>query len=64
MIRIILLIIIAIGVTAIFDARRIAEKYFSSSDINKQVLLLKAVGFLVSGLCDLCNNFNIFIIIY
>ena len=48
MIKIILLIIIAIGVTAIFDARRIAEKYFSTQDINKQVLLLKAVGFLVS----------------
>ncbi len=57
MIRIILLIIIAIGVTAIFDARRIAEKYFSSSDINKQVLLLKAVGFLVSAICAIILTF-------
>ena len=57
MIRIILLIIIAIGVTAIFDARRIAEKYFSSSDINKQVLLLKAVGFLVSEICAIILTF-------
>ena len=48
MIKIILLIIIAIGVTAIFDARKIAEKYFSTQDINRQALLLKAVGFLVS----------------
>lgn len=48
MIKIILLVIIAIGVTAIFDARKIAEKYFSTQDINRQALLLKAVGFLVS----------------
>ncbi len=48
MIKIILLVIIAIGVKTIFDARSIAEKYFSTQDINKQVLLLKAVGFLVS----------------
>ena len=57
MIKIILLIIIAIGVTAIFDARRIAEKYFSTQDINKQVLLLKAVGFLVSVLSTIILSF-------
>ena len=57
MIRIILLIIIAIGVTAIFDARRIAEKYFSTQDINKQVLLLKAVGFLVSVVSAIILSF-------
>ena len=57
MIKIILLIIIAIGVTAVFDARRIAEKYFSSSDIKKQVLLLKAVGFLVSIICPIVLTF-------
>lgn len=57
MIKIMLLIIIAIGVTAIFDARRIAEKYFSSSDINKQALLLKAVGFLVSVVSAIILSF-------
>lgn len=57
MIKIILLIIIAIGVTAIFDARRIAEKYFSTQDINKQVLLLKAVGFLVSVVSTIILSF-------
>ncbi len=57
MIKIILLIIIAIGVTAIFDARRIAEKYFSTQDINKQVLLLKAVGFLVSVVSAIILSF-------
>lgn len=59
MIKIILLIIIAIGVTAIFDARRIAEKYFSTQDINKQALLLKAVGFLVSTICAIILTFLI-----
>ena len=57
MIKIILLIIIAIGVTAIFDARKIAEKYFSTQDINKQVLLLKAVGFLVSVVSAIILSF-------
>ena len=57
MIKIILLIIIAIGVTAIFDVRRIAEKYFSTQDINKQALLLKAVGFLVSVICAIILTF-------
>ncbi len=57
MIKIILLIIIAIGVTAIFDARKIAEKYFSTQDINKQALLLKAVGFLVSVVSAIILSF-------
>ncbi len=57
MIKIILLIIIAISVTAIFDARRIAEKYFSTADINKQVLLLKIAGFLVAVICAIILSF-------
>lgn len=57
MIKIILLIIIAIGVTAIFDSRKIAEKYFSTQDINRQALLLKAVGFLVSSICAIIYSF-------
>ena len=57
MIKIILLIIIAIGVTAIFDARKIAEKYFSTQDINRQALLLKAVGFLVSAISAIIYSF-------
>ena len=57
MIKIILLIIIAIGVTAIFDARKIAEKYFSTQDINRQALLLKAVGFLLSSIGAIIYSF-------
>ena len=57
MIKLILLIIIAISVIAIFDARRIAQKYFSTSDINKQVLLLKIIGFLVAITCAIIFSF-------
>ena len=57
MIKIILLVIIAIGVKTIFDARKIAEKYFSTQDINRQALLLKAVGFLVSAISAIIYSF-------
>lgn len=57
MIKIILLVIIAIGVKTIFDARKIAEKYFSTQDINRQALLLKAVGFLVSSISAIIYSF-------
>lgn len=48
MIKIILLIIIAICVTVIYDTRKIAEKYFSSTINNKQIKLLKIVGFVIA----------------
>ena len=57
MIKIILLIVIAIGVKTIFDARKIAEKYFSTQDINRQALLLKAVGFLVAIVSAIIYSF-------
>lgn len=57
MIKIILIIIIAISVTVIYDARKIAKKYFSSSDINRQVLLLKVVGFLVAVISAIALSF-------
>ncbi len=57
MIKIILLIVIAIGVKTIFDARKIAEKYFSTQDINRQALLLKAVGFLLSSISAIIYSF-------
>ena len=57
MIKIILLILIAIGVIAIYDARKIAEKYFSTQDINRQALLLKVVGFLLSSISAIIYSF-------
>ena len=59
MIEIILLIIIAVGVKMIYDARSIVEKYFSNSDENKQIRLLKGVGFLVSIVCAIILYFLI-----
>ncbi len=51
MIKIILLIIIAICVTVIYDARRIGERYFSSSMKNKQINMLKIFGFIIGIIC-------------
>ncbi|MBR3324616.1 MAG: hypothetical protein IKG14_01015 [Clostridia bacterium] len=45
--KLVLWIIIAIGITAIFDARQISTKYFPSKDINLIVKVMKAMGFLV-----------------
>lgn len=51
MAKIILLILIAISVITIYDARKICEKYFSSSMKNRQVKLLKITGFAVAIIC-------------
>ncbi len=59
MIEIILLTIIAISVKVIYDARSITEKYFSNEDENKQIRLLKGVGFLVSIICAIILYFLI-----
>lgn len=41
-------IICAIGVTIIFDARRISAKFFSFSDKNEGSKTLKLIGFALS----------------
>lgn len=48
--KLILVIIIAIGVTAIYDARKIVKQYFSKQDQNSTVLIIKIAGFVVSVL--------------
>ena len=42
-----LIILIAIGVTAIYDARKIAKRYFSNQDQNRITTVLKFLGFLI-----------------
>ncbi len=59
MIEIILLIIIAICITIIYDARDIIEKYFSSVDLNKQAKVLKIIGTIVAIACALALYFLI-----
>ena len=46
--EIIILMIIAIGVISIFDARNISKRYFSNSDRNSSVRLLRICGFILS----------------
>jgi len=48
MLRLILLIIIAMGVTIIYDARSITDKYFSSNFTNQQIKWLKIVSFIIT----------------
>lgn len=46
--KVIGLIIIAVGIVCIYDARKITRKFFSTSDTNSAVRTLKLVGFGVS----------------
>ena len=47
MYKLFLIILIAIGVTVIYDARKITKLYFSNQDQNIMVNVLKMIGFLV-----------------
>ena len=41
-------IVLAVGVTCIYDARRITKKFFSTNDANEATRTVKIVGFVVS----------------
>ena len=47
-VKIIGLIIMAIGVIGIYDARIFAKKFFSSSDKNTSTNILRIVGFIIA----------------
>ncbi len=51
--KIFLLIIIAISVTAIYDARKIGDKFFSSSDKNKVAKIIKILGLILCIVCGI-----------
>ena len=51
--KLFLIIMIALGVTAIYDARRITNQYFSNQDQNKMVNVLKVIGFLICTICGI-----------
>ena len=59
MVKVILIIIIAVSVHIIYDARSVANKYFSRENINKQVKMLKIVGFLLAIICSIILYFCI-----
>lgn len=42
------LILIAISVVVIFDARKVVSKMFNSNEINESTKILKIAGFLTS----------------
>ena len=41
-------IIIALGIVCIYDARKLTKRFFSSSDTNGATRTFKIVGFIVS----------------
>lgn len=42
------LIVMAVGVVSIYDARNLTRKFFSTSDMNTATRTFKIVGFLIS----------------
>lgn len=51
-----LIILIAIGVTTIYDARKIAKRYFSNQDQNRITSVLKVIGFLICVISGILFN--------
>lgn len=51
--KILLIIIIAICVTCIYDARKIGERFFSSGNINKLTRQIKIISFVVLVICSI-----------
>ena len=47
-IQVVALVVIAIGVVMIYDARKISKKWFSFADRNSSVKTLKIVGFIIA----------------
>ena len=60
--RLFLIILIAIGLTLVFDARHFSRDYFSDSDKNKIINVIKSVGFVFAllGAVFVCTVFRIF----
>ena len=49
----VLVIVMAICVMAIYDARRLGEKFFSSPDKNKITKLIKMISFIILVICGI-----------
>jgi len=60
--RLFLVILIAVGLTLVFDARHFSRNYFSDSDKNKVINVIKGVGFTLAllGAVFVCTVFRIF----
>lgn len=58
-IQIISLVVVAIGIIMIYDARKLSKKWFSFGDRNSSVKILKIVGFLLAVIGALVVIINI-----
>jgi hypothetical protein len=60
--RLFLVILIAVGLTLVFDARHFSRNYFSDSDKNKVINVIKSIGFTLAllGAVFVCTVFRIF----
>lgn len=60
--RLFLIILIAVGLTLVFDARHFSKNYFSDSDKNKVINAIKSVGFVLAllGAVFVCTVFRFF----
>ena len=60
--RFFLVILIAVGLTLVFDARHFSRNYFSDSDKNKVINVIKSIGFTLAllGAVFVCTVFRIF----
>ena len=47
-IKVVALIVVALGVIMIYDARKLSKKWFSFGDRNYSTKILKIVGFIVA----------------
>lgn len=57
-IKIIGLVIIALGVVMIYDARKLSQKWFSFGDRNDSTKVLKFVGFIITIIGGLITILN------
>lgn len=58
-VKLVAFIIIALGVIAIYDARRLSEKLFSFEDKNTSTKILKIIGFvlaIIGGIIIILNK--------
>lgn len=49
----VVVIVMAVCVMAIYDARKIGEKFFSSPDKNKITKIIKVLGFIILVICGI-----------
>lgn len=51
--KLFLLVVIAVCVMAIYDARKLGEKFFSKTDKNKITKVIKIFSFLICIVCGI-----------